>query len=321
MSSPSGQAPQKEVEPGEDRPEAAREPVGAGDDRSGEPRIFRGLPTGMESRFYYPHPLLRDLVHCIMVVHARLDAGDGPGICLYPPTPQPSLFFYLDDPIKVRGEGSDRFITQPRSVVVGQQSKRVCLDVGHSHRAVRVGFLPGGLHRLLGLPMWELLDGNLDAEDVFGPDLRDVNDSLLEVHDMDDIRSVVERFLLVQLRRVKPYLPFDRAMAELLAKPGCLSMDRAAGLACLSIRQFERVSQQRLGMSPKGFARVVRFSRAYRMREEYPDRSWTEIAYRCDYFDQMHMIRDFKEFAGVSPGRIERELHHAPFRLQADLRL
>jgi AraC-like DNA-binding protein len=73
-------------------------------------------------------------------------------------------------------------------------------------------------------------------------------------------------------------------------------------------------------MSPKVFARLVRFSKAYRMRENFDHLSWTSIAHDCGYFDQMHFIRDFKEFAGVAPGILERELQELPVRLQAGLR-
>ncbi|MBK8142870.1 MAG: helix-turn-helix transcriptional regulator [Chitinophagaceae bacterium] len=57
------------------------------------------------------------------------------------------------------------------------------------------------------------------------------------------------------------------------------------------------------------------------MRENFPQLSWTQIAYECGYFDQMHFIRDFKQFAGVAPGILEKELENTPVRLQADLRL
>jgi transcriptional regulator GlxA family with amidase domain len=94
-----------------------------------------------------------------------------------------------------------------------------------------------------------------------------------------------------------------------------------ASLACLSIRQFERVSKKRIGVPPKFFARLIRFSKAYRMRENFPQMSWTSIAYNCGYFDQMHFIRDFKQFASVAPGIIEKDLQKAPVRLQAELRI
>jgi AraC-like DNA-binding protein len=87
------------------------------------------------------------------------------------------------------------------------------------------------------------------------------------------------------------------------------------------VRQVERISLARLGLSPKAFARVVRFSAAYRLHEERPGLRWTDIAYQCGYFDQMHLIRDFRDFAGMPPGVIERALAQTELRLQANLRL
>ena len=74
-------------------------------------------------------------------------------------------------------------------------------------------------------------------------------------------------------------------------------------------------------MPPKLFARIIRFSKAYRLRENFPNMNWTSIAHECGYFDQMHFIRDFKEFAGVSPRIIEKELEQLPVRLQASMQL
>jgi transcriptional regulator GlxA family with amidase domain len=127
--------------------------------------------------------------------------------------------------------------------------------------------------------------------------------------------------LLLQVKKLRGTLPFDLAMLELVKMNGNIPMDSIASMACLSLRQFERVSKERIGVSPKLFARLVRFSSAYRLRESFPQYTWTRIAYDSGYFDQMHMIRDFKEFAGVAPGIIEKELEQLPIRLQAGLRL
>ena len=275
----------------------------------------------MDSIFYKPHPFLRDIVHCIMVVDVRVEETGAGSVCVYPPTPQPSLFFYIGDPIRVKPDGLDRFIEQPRAVLVGQQSRRVTLDVGRDHKAVRVGFLPGGMYRLLGLPMDELLDGSIGARDVFGSASDELNEKLQAAESHVAIRDLVEAFLLQQARDLRPRLPFDLAMHQLLQRQGNMTIDHVAAQACLSVRQFECISRARLGMSPKAFARVVRFSAAYRMREERPGLRWTDIAYQCGYFDQMHLIRDFKDFAGMAPGVIERELALTELRLQANLRL
>lgn len=275
----------------------------------------------MQTKFYIPHPLLQEFVQCIMLVHAEIDPAAGPVLCPYPPTPQNSLFFYINDQIKVQQEGSDAFILQPRSVIVGPQLNRVTIDINRDHKAVRVGFHPGGLHRLLGLSMAEMIDGSYDAADVFGKEINELNEKMQEANNFDAIKDVVEAFLLKKAKSLKEILPFDKAMLELLRVEGNVSIENIASMACLSLRQFERVSKERIGLPPKLFSRIVRFSKAYRLRENFPNWSWTKIAYECNYFDQMHLIRDFKQFAGVAPGIIEKELNNNPVRLQADLRL
>lgn len=162
----------------------------------------------MLTKFYIPHVALQDFVQCIMLVHAEVDRETGPVLCPYPPTPQNSLFFYINDPIKVQQDGREGFALQPRSVVVGPQLTRVTIDIQKSHKAVRVGFHPGGLHRLLGCSMGSMIDGSYDATDVFGPEMRELNERLAEAPHFDAIRDLVEQFLLRKVRALKAALPF-----------------------------------------------------------------------------------------------------------------
>lgn len=275
----------------------------------------------MQVKFYTPHPLLQEFINCIMVIHAEVDADADPVICPYPPTPQNSLFFYINDRIKVKMDGEADYLLQPRSVIVGPQLTRVTLDINKNHKAVRVGFHPGGLHRLMGIPMSEIIDSNFDATDIFGSEMKRVNAQLQEAESFDDIKIVVENFLLGKVKGLKSALPFDMAMKELLHVDGNISIEKVASISCLSLRQFERKCKERIGLPPKLFARLVRFSKAYRLRENFPLLSWTNIAYECGYFDQTHFIRDFKEFAGVAPRIIEGELESTSIRLQSGLRL
>jgi AraC-like DNA-binding protein len=275
----------------------------------------------MRVKFYMPHILLQEFINCIMIMHVEVDKHSAPIICPYPPTPQNSLFFYINDQVAVQKDGDTHFVLQPRSAIVGPQLTRVNLDINRNQKSVRVGFHPGGLYRMLGVPMREMVDESYDATDIFGNELQEVNNKLQEAAGFDEINAVIERFLLQKVKTLKKALPFDMAMLELLRFNGNVSIEQIASMACLSLRQFERVCQDRIGLSPKLYARLTRFSKAYRLRENLPDVSWTSIAYECGYFDQMHMIRDFKTFAGVAPGVIEKELEKTPVRFQADLRL
>ncbi|MGF1638284.1 MAG: helix-turn-helix domain-containing protein, partial [Cyclobacteriaceae bacterium] len=105
-----------------------------------------------------------------------------------------------------------------------------------------------------------------------------------------------------KLRSLRPAIPFDRAILELTRASGNLSIDYIAAQSCLSQRQFQRKSLERIGIAPKLYARLVRFSHAYKYKETFPESPWVKIAHRFDYFDHMHFIRDFKAFSGAAPG-------------------
>ncbi len=215
---------------------------------------------------------------------------------------------------------SDDYELQPRAVIVGPQTNPVHLLMKQDQLALRVGFHPSGLFRLLGIPLHELVDKSLDATDFFGPPLIRLTDQLRNCEEFDDLVKLVEDFFIRRLFHQKEIIPFDQALQILLKSGGNCSIDQIASMACLSNRQFERVCKERIGLSPKYFARLIRFSRAYRMREELPDCTWTSIAHHTGYYDQMHLIRDFREFAHQSPKGIEKELRLVPMKMQQHLR-
>jgi len=69
-----------------------------------------------------------------------------------------------------------------------------------------------------------------------------------------------------------------------------------------------------VGLTPKRYARVRRFHGA--LRRAVPDASWADIAADLGYSDQAHFVREFREFAGVTPSGYRRAAprfaHHVP---------
>jgi AraC-like DNA-binding protein len=61
-----------------------------------------------------------------------------------------------------------------------------------------------------------------------------------------------------------------------------------------------------VGMSPKLYCRVSRLDYALRLKECDPGSTWTDITYQAGYFDQMHLIKDFKLLTGSSPSEFSR---------------
>lgn len=255
----------------------------------------------------------------ISTVNVILPEGVNDVVTPYPPTPFQSLMFYCNHPISMRRIEDGNFEKQPLTVLVGPQFSRVNIKVHHQLRAIRVDFLPGGMYRMLGIPMHELFDGGYDALEFFGREMKSINEQLLNTPNLEEGKNIVEKFLLGRVANLKGILPFDSALQMLFNHNGNMSIEKTASFSCLSIKQFERKCKERIGMNPKMFARILKFSKAYRLHEACPQLNWTNIAYEAGYYDQMHMIRDFKIFAGVNPSVIERQLLSTPLRMQKDL--
>lgn len=273
----------------------------------------------MEVRIYIQPPALHDYVLNISTVNAVLPEGVDEVVTPYPPTPFQSLIFYCSDPVFMSRVGTDDFQQQPISVLLGQQISRVNIKVKRRLCAIRVDFLPGGVFRMLGIPMHELFDEGFNSLDFFGPAMKTINEQLQEITSLEEGKTLVENFLIKQVADSRDILPFDHAMRMLLNNSGNMAIEKVASISCLSTRQFERKCHERIGMNPKLYARILKFSKAYRMHESRPELSWIKIAHEAGYYDQMHMIRDFKVFAGVNPSVIETQLLSTPLRMQKDL--
>jgi AraC-like DNA-binding protein len=260
------------------------------------------------SQIYSVHPALREFIHNITIYSADFTQSTNVhNKYLFVPTYQRYMMFYVEDPIRVLRADDECYITKTASLIVGPMGKAVTLDFGTRHLAIGVAFKPGGLFRLLNIPLSEMYEQDFDTQLLLGREIDDTNCRLRETSCWNEMRRIVEKFLLDRLSRLKPILPIDMAMNDLLNSAGNTPIEKIANDACLSLRQFERKCIEREGMPPKRFARLIRFCRAYRLKELNPTASWTKIAHDCGYYDQMHLIRDFKTFANTTPSGLSRE--------------
>jgi AraC-like DNA-binding protein len=251
-----------------------------------------------------------------MIQWATPDAGQPKPVFPMPPLQEQVLAFYPFEPVEVEYLPSHKKVQSPSSIIVGRRINRVNLHISYHHLIVQVGFQPGGLFRLLRIPMDRFeADEGYDSGDVMDKETKFVTEQLHEASTFDDMVVIVEHFLLSKVNSLKESLPIDNAIGEIIKKGGLINIDYIAAQACISVRQLERLFYQRAGVSPKFYARLIRFTKAWIMKENNPHEKWTTIAYQCGYFDQMHLIRDFKEFTGVSPTIIENDLNKTPFKL------
>jgi AraC-like DNA-binding protein len=255
----------------------------------------------MFHKVYQPHPALKEFVNNITVQRVIPDPTQPKPVFPLPPLQEQNLCFYPYDSVAIEYLPEHKRIIPAHSIIVARMTNRVNLVMGYNHLIVRVGFHPGGLYRLLGIPIKELeANEGYDSTYLLDKELCYITEQLNECAGYDNMASIVERYLLSKLNSLKEVLLIDKMLSKIIERGGLINIDEVASQACVSVRHLERLFQQRIGLPPKFFARLVRFTKAWIYKEDHPKENWISIAYHCGYFDQMHLIHDFKEFAGVS---------------------
>lgn len=164
------------------------------------------------------------------------------------------------------------------------------------YRNIGVYFRPTALKAIFGLDAGELTDGYTALDNFCKPPVT----QLLNAADALERIEILSSFLLQQL-----------AMNQKKENPKGLyalnSIKQAATLAeiqaslQISERSLERIFKTDIGISPKLYHRINRFQSALDDIRKTPQALLTAIAYQHTYSDQSHFIRDFREFAGVTP--------------------
>lgn len=255
---------------------------------------------------YLPiHPALKDIVSLIAVMHIDFSASGMSPVYHFPWMNNTHVFFPLcADPLLVKSEGDKDFHAHSAAYFVGPKLINDTADFGRRRDVLGITFKAGVFPRLMRIPANELTNVDIDATYIFGNSLKETEMKLRDAKSNAEMLGIVEVFLFRIVRSMEKATSFDRAIDELLKRNGNLTVETLAGYACKSTRQLERQCVEKLGMAPRLFARLIRFGNAFAMKEVNPHLNWTEIAYRFGYYDQMHLIRDFKTFTGATPGSL-----------------
>jgi len=168
-------------------------------------------------------------------------------------------------------------------------------------RAVMMQFKPGWSAALLGVAASELTDRVVWLDELWGRAAADLRDDLAAAR---TVTEVIDR--LGEALAARSGQDDESASARLarraarLLEAGDVRIDSVAEQLGVTARHLRRVFTEGIGIGPKEFARTMRLQRALRMSATSTD--WGRIATAAGYYDQAHLIGDFRDLVGLTPG-------------------
>jgi AraC-like DNA-binding protein len=219
------------------------------------------------------------------------------------PTGQMHMVFRLAGPaLRVYADAGDQHgssIAVP--VLGGARAGFYVKQVAGPVVSVGVQLLPGAAQALFGVSAAELAGRHTPLQDLWGARADSVLQQLAEQSDPQRQLARLESLLAAQFQTEPALHPGVAQALAACAHPG--RIDELVRASRYSHRGFIAQFRQASGMSPKRYARLMRFQAVLAALRQQPAASLSALAHGAGYSDQAHMTREFREFAGVTPSQ------------------
>jgi AraC-like DNA-binding protein len=213
-----------------------------------------------------------------------------------------SIDFFLGTPYTTLEVGSGEVVDFNRCTIRGPRTfRKYDIEISGSFVSFSIRLQPTGLYGLLGIPASNFRNQAIGADSVLPRIFEEITERLMGCATIDECVAIVEPYLLTWMHGRKERLSSVQIAQAITSQPVPPSVQQLQHYSGLSQRQLERNFMKEVGTTPKMYARVVRFTNSVRYKISHPAAGWASVAYEFNYFDQMHLIRDFKEFLHITP--------------------
>lgn len=248
----------------------------------------------------------------VVAMYGYAGWGLEPGVHRGLPSDGLTLVLSLDRPLRtapseaawVDGVRDSQWVT-----IGGLHTTAAMVEQPGEWAGVQLTLHPLGIRELLGVPTADLPVGSWDAAALLGADVERVAEQMHAATDWPGRYAAVTSFLLRRARLARrsrePAAPRPEVAEawRLLTRRPDLGVDDVARAVGYSRRRLNQLVTAEVGHGPKTVQRLARFDRARRAVAEQRSTGATlaDVAARTGYYDQSHLVRDFREFAGLGP--------------------
>ena len=201
------------------------------------------------------------------------------------------------DPVKI-----DMATVYSGPLVAGPHSRSYVIDTSQQASLLGAKFRPGGAYAFFGLSADALRDQHVPLEELWGSAAVQLQDEAMAAKTPEARISVLEEAMTARLasaRRAHPAVA--HAVRRFHTHHGIENLAAVAAEVDLSSHRFIDLFRREIGLPPKLYCRLLRFRRLLHDVALMPARDLTSVALDCGYYDQSHMIREFKAFSGLTP--------------------
>lgn len=254
----------------------------------------------MEFTRITPHPALAEFIECYWMMYSD---NKLPLVEKIIPDGFTELIFNYRDVYQSQISGHWRL--QTPNLLAGQLRSYFYLQNTGTTGSVAIKLKPASLTQLYGLSMDQYVDQIVDLDGLAHPAFKALSEqisttvALKHTQNSELIKELLDNYFM-NLVPGATANPLKQPLDLIFQSNGMLTVVEMAITAGISERQLERLFKKYIGLSPKYYARIIRFNYIFKVITSKKS-SWAEVVYQSGYYDQSHFICNFKAFTGEDP--------------------
>jgi AraC-like DNA-binding protein len=261
----------------------------------------------MQYQKFRPQEILSPFVECYFIWESKTPL-EKELIVESPPSGFCSIVINYGDPYFVQNKKYER-LAVPQQFVSGQSIYSYKLFLQGQIGIAGIVFKPAALATFWGLESFEFTEERIDLLKALPQNyVKKYIEQIKQADTSIEKVKLMEEFLLHHYKLTKPEPDYiDKAANMIVEQNGLLHVQNLLKESCMSRRTFERRFFQKVGVSPKYYARIRRIGYVCNLIAGKKKVTWSEIFYEAEFYDQAHFIKDFEEFTGRTPQQYLRE--------------
>ena len=194
----------------------------------------------------------------------------------------------------------------------GIRNNYITIPSGRDTEMFVINFRKAKAYPFVQMPLNELTDNVVDGDLVLTTEIMDLREMILEVDLITQKFRTVENFLFRKFHTkliLNPFIEF--AVNKIIESPNQMTIQQISTKVGYSQKHLIKLFKDNVGLTPKGFLKIIRFQKAINEISTVKTPKWTDISYESGYYDQAHFINDFKAFSGFTPNEyLQKQYDH-----------
>ncbi len=240
-----------------------------------------------------PNPILRNTVHYYWS-DKMMDT-----VCRKLPDASLCIVFNFGDPVVVSTKDVDSKVIDGH-FLLGPQSQYSTINFKNS-KIFGVKFQQKGAANFIKESLIDYKNNVVPLVETPVAELASLVSGLKDTDKIIDFKKLLDYYLLVNVDMIQGASGIFRKACDLMTNCDVKNIKQVCDKCNCSNKHLISLFSYRTGLSPGLVLRINKFLKVIEMINAKKVPGWPQIALDCGYYDQAHLINEFKKFSGISP--------------------